>query len=255
MSHLFSGAVRKARMVRAFLLGFVAVGLLACANDLNPSSSDAPTSQNQPRNLQPAGPASGNDDDDGTPTGNDTNDGEPDSAPGADDDTGAADDDDAVLPPGPPPSEAAQSCQQWSDCGPNYANPNSGFDCASGTCACNVDGNWDDACAGIGGVWSDAECFCFVGASPQPTISASAWVADDEDPADYDDDERTCWWTWRETCEPDTWVDGGYEWVCNGPSSDDCGYEHDDNGGYWESGACSGYWLRRCDDGSQKRYG
>ena len=118
--------------------------------------------------------------------------------------------------------------------------------------ACNVDGNWDDACSQIGGVWSEEECFCFVGAAPRPTINANNYVADDEE---FVEAERVCWWSWRETCEPDTWVDAGYEWVCNGPSSDDCGYEHDDNGGYWESGDCSGYWLRRCDDGSQKRYG
>ncbi|MDP2344317.1 MAG: hypothetical protein Q8O67_25385 [Deltaproteobacteria bacterium] len=244
-------------MVRFFVLGSVAVGLLACANDLAPTGGSSTTSNNQPRDLQPADDDGNDDGSAPAPTGDD------DEAPAGDDDVPPAPADDAAeepLPPGPPPSEAGQSCQEWSDCGPNYANPNSGFDCAhsassGGECVCNVDGNWDDACASIGGQWSEEECFCFMGADPRPTANANDWVADDEDADDYEEDERQCWWTWRETCEPDTWVDGGYEWVCNGPSSDDCGYEHDDNGGYWESGDCSGYWLRRCDDGSQKRYG
>ena len=244
-------------MARIFALGLVVAGLFACANDLAPGGPAAGGSSNQPRDLRPAGendaPAT---DDDAAPA---------DDAGGDDDDAPAPPADEPATPeapaeetpvaPGPPPADAGQSCQEWSDCGPHYADLNSGFDCAQGTCACNVDGNWDDACSQIGGVWSPEDCFCFVGAAPRPAANANDWVASDEDPADYEESERSCWWTWRETCEPDTWVDGGYEWVCNGPSSDDCGYEHDENGGYWESGDCDGYWLRRCDDGTQKRYG
>jgi hypothetical protein len=32
------------------------------------------------------------------------------------------------------------------------------------------------------------------------------------------------------------------------------GYEYR-AGGDWESGECNGYWIRRCDDGTEKRYG
>jgi hypothetical protein len=158
--------------------------------------------------------------------------------------------DEAPPAPGPPPAEAGQACVEWTDCGPRFANPNSGFDCVDAVCTCNAEGNWDDACAGIGGVWSDEECFCFVSASPAPAEDADTWTADDEDDPATD---RQCWWVWKETCEPDTWVDTSeYEWVCR--SSDDCGYEYRP-GGYWESGECDGYWIRRCDDGSEKRYG
>ncbi len=197
----------------------------------------------------------------------------PDEAPGDDvgdapDDDGSDngtpgdsnDPDDAEEPPGPAPAQAGQACQEWTDCGPWYQNDNSGFDCVQGTCICNADGNWDDACASIGGVWSDEDCFCFVGASSMPTEDADTWLADDEDDDFYDDDgaedpraNRQCWWRWKERCEPDRWVDtSDYEYVCD--SGGDCDWEYDPSG-YWESGDCSGYWIRRCDDGTEKRYG
>ena len=237
-------------MVRSLFLGCVGLALVACANDLEPSQTRA-TPTNQPRDLQRVDGASAA----ATPADEVPADEVPADEVPADEvpaNESAASEPEA-LPPGPPPALAGQSCQEWSDCGPNFANLNSGFDCAQGVCACNVNGNWDDACSQIGGIWSEEECFCIMGATPRPPFSASSYVADDEEPSD--DDERICWWTWRESCEPDTWVDAGYEWVCNGPGNDDCGYEYDANGGYWESGDCSGYWLRRCDDGTQKRYG
>jgi hypothetical protein len=160
---------------------------------------------------------------------------------------------DAPAPPGPPPAEAGQVCVEWTECGPWFVNDNSGFDCVAGTCVCNSAGNWDDECARIGGVWSDEECFCFVGASSMPAEDPDTWTADDEAANDDPRADRQCWWKWKETCEPDRWVDtSDYEWVCD--SGGDCSWEYDESG-YWESGDCDGYWIRRCDDGTEKRYG
>jgi hypothetical protein len=261
-------------MVRTFVLALFAVALAACGHALETDGASAPPpAENQPRDLQAAGDggasasnddAAGSDDD---AAGSDDA-GSDDDAAGSDDaaDDDAADDSgpDDVGDAGPPPAAAGQSCTEWSDCGPWYADPNSGFDCAANACVCNADGNWDDACASIGGVWSDADCFCYVGAAPMPSEDADDWVADDEDDAyddgsddSYDDGSddpranRTCWWRWRETCDPDVWVEEGYVYECNG---DECGYEWS-NDGYWEPGDCDGYWLRRCDDGTEKRYG
>ena len=142
-----------------------------------------------------------------------------------------------------PPASSEQVCQAWTECGPHFADPNSGFDCVAGACVCNSEGNWDEACAGIGGVWAADACFCYVGAAPLPS----------EDADDDDDDNVSCWWVWKETCEPDEWVEtSDYDWVCS--SSDDCGWEYVEDG-YWESGSCDGFWIKRCDDGTEHWFG
>lgn len=259
MSHLSAAAADTPDMARLLAFGFVALALSACGNDLDTASPSA-TPQNQPRDLVELGdvPATDDDANDGADNNDDNDDNDGSDGSDGTDDAGSDDDVDGddVTAPGPPPAEAGQSCSQWTDCGPNYADPNSGFDCEQNSCVCNSAGNWDDACAQIGGVWSDEECFCFVGAAPMPPVDADEWTADDEDQFDDDDSDpradRTCWWKWRESCEPDRWVDtGGYEYVCD--SGGDCSYEYEDDG-YWESGDCSGYWLRRCDDGTEKRF-
>jgi hypothetical protein len=250
-------------MVRFALL--VSLAAAACGNQLDVDSTDnldrlPADDDNAARrggDVATAG-ADTDDADDADEDGAAEDDEAPPSTPGddaagtddADANAGPADED-SSFEPGPPPASAGQACVEWTDCGPRFANPNSGFDCIDEVCTCNAEGNWDDACASIGGVWSDEECFCFVSASPAPSEDADTWTADDEDEDSAAD--RQCWWVWKETCEPDTWVDTSeYEWVCRG--SDDCGYEYR-AGGYWESGECDGYWIRRCDDGSEKRYG
>ncbi len=234
-------------MARSFVLVVLAMTVGACANDLSSGEPASAAPSNQPRDLHAAAArddAAANDD-----AAND------DAANDADDVV----DDVPPAPAGPPPADAGQSCTEWTECGPWYVNDNSGFDCVSGSCVCNADDTYDEACAALNGVWSDADCFCYVGAAPMPDEDADEWVADDEDDA-YDDGSnddpranRTCWWRWKETCEPDRWVDtGGYEYVCDG--SGECDYEYEEDG-YWESGDCNGYWIRRCDDGTEKRFG
>jgi hypothetical protein len=242
-------------MGRAF---WVVVALVAtgCRHELAPDEAgDDASSAADEGAAYPTYPAADGDetntdaagDDENTGgAGDDADDGDAAGDPGAD----GPGPDDTPAPPGPPPADAGQACAEWTDCGPRFADPNSGFDCVNETCTCNADGNWDDACAGIGGFWSDEECFCFVSTQPAPREDADDWTADDErDPVA----DRQCWWVWKERCEPDRWVDTSeYVWVCR--TDDDCGYRYR-AGGYWESGECDGYWIRRCDDGTEKRYG
>jgi hypothetical protein len=140
---------------------------------------------------------------------------------------------------GATPASLGGSCVEWTDCAPHYADPNSGIDCDNGTCRCDVTGEWQTLCGSIDGYWSAADCFCFVGASNPPS-------AEPEPPEDAEEDV-SCWWTWRESCEADRWVDTSYyEYVCY--DDDDCGYEYVDDG-YYEDGACTRRWIKRCTDG------
>lgn len=140
------------------------------------------------------------------------------------------------------PSDANQSCSEWMDCGPHFADPNSGFDCVSGTCTCDDTGQWSQACADIGGSWSSFECFCYVGTAPMPTAQAVP-----PNHAFGQDDDVICWWRWKDLgCDPDRWVDTSYyERVCD---SRGCWQEYVDDG-YYVDGECYGRWVRRCDNG------
>lgn len=154
---------------------------------------------------------------------------------------------DVDLPPeapgaSPPPAETSQTCTVWQDCAPHFGDRNSGFDCDNGQCACNVADGYDEACAEIGGFWSDDECFCFVTQSRPPEPAN-----DDED----DEDAPYCWWRWREECDADEWVDTSYsERVCTNGTCRNVWR----NDGYWAEGACTEVWTKRCDDGSQYVY-
>lgn len=161
---------------------------------------------------------------------------------------GADPDGDGVVAagePGPPPSEAGQSCSEWTDCGPHYADPNSGFDCVQGSCTCDDSGQWAQACADIGGSWSSWECFCFT--NTETAMPAAA----PETPAQADEDVQ-CWWSWRfRYCDPDEWVDTSYyERVCYG---DECYNEYVEDG-YYVDGKCYGRWIKRCTDGNEYWY-
>lgn len=250
-----------------FVFAVLALACAACAVDVDVATPPpAPATEGDVAFVRAS-------DDGANDNGAGANDGDGD---GANDDSGngnnddgandnGANDDDAnddgatpTEPPGPPPAEAQAACTVWQDCGPWYADRNNGFDCDDGVCACDVDNTYDQACADLGGVWSAEDCFCYVGAAPMPSEDPNTWTDDDEsyDDSSYDDNgdpraDRVCWWRWRETCDADRWVDtSSYDYECNG---DDCGYEYNESG-YWESGDCSGYWIRRCDDGSEKRY-
>jgi hypothetical protein len=154
------------------------------------------------------------------------------------------DGDGAVAVDEPPlPASAAQSCVEWTDCGPHFAAANSGFDCVNGTCACDDTGQWAVACAGIGGYWGAEECFCYVGTSPPPSENAVL----PQSVATDDTDDIVCWWRWKDLgCDPDRWVDRSYyERVCDAHG---CWNEYVQDG-YYEDGDCHGRWITRCSNG------
>jgi hypothetical protein len=245
-------------VVRRSFLSALAVAALAsaCANDLGSGApaDEAPPARTQtftdpdasvrdidatPDDADEGEPAddSGDVDDDQTPATED-----PEAQPSAEDDP---DGDGAVLltdEPASAPADAQQSCTEWTDCGPHYTDPNSGFDCVSGTCTCDDTGQWATACADIGGSWSSWDCFCFVGTSPMPTAQAVP-------PQDAvgDDDDVVCWWRWKDLgCDADRWVDRSYyEEQCD-PYG--CWQEYVEDG-YYEDGECYGRWVRRCSNG------
>jgi hypothetical protein len=180
----------------------------------------------------------------------------PDPPPGSDDAPGNVDDEEPppeldpdgdgavdTGEPGPPPSEANQACAEWTDCGPHFADPNSGFDCVNSTCTCDDTGQWAQACAGINGSWSSFDCFCYVGL-PEQMPQSTAYPPGG---AYNDDEDVTCWWRWKDLgCDPDEWVDTSYyERVCDSSGCYD-DYVYD---GYYIDGECYGRWVRRCSDG------
>lgn len=165
--------------------------------------------------------------------------GSDDAADGQGADEPGGDDDDAsggLLPP----AELEQACTVWQDCGPHFGDRNSGFDCHDGQCACNVDGDYDDACAAIGGLWSDAQCFCFVTSSRPP---------EDADPDETD--QVTCWWDYYRDCEADEWVDTSY--YRNECDDDGCRRVYVRRG-YWREGHCDDVWVRECSDGTRQTF-
>ncbi len=170
-------------------------------------------------------------------------------APHADDDEVPGDDDgDGVVnvgDAGPPPAEAAETCAEWTDCGPHYDDPNSGFDCVDGACTCDDNGRWAAACADLGGSWSSFECFCFTDTETMMPTAAP------ETPEQAEDDV-VCWWSWRlRSCDPDEWVDTSYyEHWCD---AYDC-YDEYVEDGYYVDGQCYGRWIKRCTDGNEYWY-
>lgn len=255
MSHLPRDRADNYVVRRLFLSALLPIALVsACANDLGaPPADDAPPARTQTftdpdasvRDID-ASPDSTDDNDDApngdvddeqTPATED-----PEAQPPAADDP---DGDGAVLvtnEPATAPADAQQSCTEWMDCGPNFADPNSGFDCVSGTCTCDDTGQWATACADIGGSWSSWDCFCFMNTSPMPTAQAvppQAAIGDDED--------VVCWWRWKDTgCDQDRWIDTSYyEQQCDAYG---CWNEYV-NDGYYIDGDCYGRWIKRCSNG------
>lgn len=246
-------AVHSALSVAFAVVAWGALG--GCVNDLGAPPSDEPAGRTQMFTDPNAGVRNidATPDDDAT-----SGDGNAPDAPSSDDTSPAVEDNDAQPPaaddpdgdgavllsdePAAPPSDAQQTCSEWTDCGPHYADPNSGFDCVDTTCTCDATGQWAQACADIGGSWSAWDCFCFVGTSPMPTAQAMP-----PNSAASEDEDVFCWWRWKDLgCDPDRWVDRSYyERQCD---SQGCWQEYVEDG-YYEDGECYGRWVRRCSNG------
>ena len=206
----------------------------ADVTDVTDDASDEPASDEPPQ-----GPAPTDDEDDSEPPVVSDDDAAP--PPEADPDgDGAVSVDEPALP-----ASAAQACVEWTDCGPHFANTNSGFDCVNSTCTCDDTGQWAVACAGIGGFWSPEECFCFVGTTAPPNEAAvlPQSISQGGDNAE----DVVCWWRWKDLgCDADRWVDRSYyERVCD---SHGCWNDYVEDG-YYEDGDCHGRWIKRCSDG------
>jgi|GEM_PF-978055 len=143
------------------------------------------------------------------------------------------------------------SCQQWQDCGPFTDNYQTGFDCVSGTCVCDPNGQYQTGCAQQGGSWVSGDCACsFAGAPPSSSAVPEGWIWDVE---------PECWWHLVEpVCDPDMWVDTSYY-------RDECYYDANDNyicnsvyvpDGHWRDGACPApYWEPWCISVGTARWG
>jgi hypothetical protein len=237
------------------VVAFVAFSV-GCTNDLGaPPAENAPAARTQTftdPNASVRDISAGDDDSTGQPGVDEPVEDqtpateEPDAQPPASEDP---DGDGAVLlsdEPAEAPADAQQSCTEWTDCGPHFADPNSGFDCVSGTCTCDDSGQWATACSDIGGSWSAWDCFCFVGTSPMPTAQAVP-PQDAINGNGDDEDDVVCWWRWKDLgCDPDRWIDTSYyERVCDSHGCDD---EYVDDG-YYVDGECYGRWVKRCSNG------
>ena len=249
MSHLLRTGADNRAVLRVFLL--VTLAAAGCVNAL-----DAPADEATPGRTQ-----SFTDPSTGAPSTDDAEEpADDEQGPSPEDETPpVVNDDDAAPPPEADPdgdgavsvdepalpASAAQSCVEWTDCGPHFANTNSGFDCVEGTCICDDSGQWADACANIDGYWSPEECFCYVGTTPPPNEAAvlPQSVSQGGDNAE----DVICWWRWKDLgCDADRWVDRSYyERVCD---SDTCWNEYVEDG-YYEDGDCHGRWIKRCSDG------
>lgn len=126
------------------------------------------------------------------------------------------------------------ACAVWQDCPPHHGSLQSGYECLSQQCTCDPSGTYQANCAGQGGYWIAAECYCAFNDVGPPSQAP----------------EPDCWWHLVEpVCDPDRWVDTSrYE--------AECYYDHNDDyvcdqiwvsSGYWEPGACPApYWDQRC---------
>lgn len=239
--------------MRAFPL--LLAGLIAaCSNSVGEGSAPAPGPDSpQPQPELPADPPSDSEEPaDGPgqdpPVGEDPGETPPAEDPGEPDEVPGDDDGDGVVnasAPGPAPAEAGQSCSEWTECGPHYEDPNSGFDCVDQHCTCDDTGQWAQGCAELGGSWSSFECFCFTNTDTMMPTAAP------ETPEQAEEDV-VCWWTWRlRYCDPDRWVDTSYydHWC----DAYDC-YDDYVEDGYYEDGQCYGRWIKRCTDGNEYWY-
>lgn len=136
--------------------GLVTLGLvIGCANVLD-MGQDGAGAQTLPPNQEAVEPWQG------VPTDADGG-----LAPG--DDAGAVD---GPADGGSPGGQGAGSCQVWSDCGPFYGDPNSGYACESGTCLCDPAGNAAQNCLGAGGTFDQTLCYCQL-PNAGPTVGGS----------------------------------------------------------------------------------
>lgn len=230
-----------------FLSGLLA----ACGNAVGDGSGpgDQPQPSDEPVLESPQnGTPQGDEPPDDAPPSDAPPPDEPPAEPPSDDEIPGDDDGDGVVntgAPGPAPADAGQACAEWTECGPHLDDPNSGFDCEGGTCACDASGRWSQACAELGGSWSSFECFCFTNTTTMMPAAAP------ETPEQAADDVQ-CWWSWRESyCDPDEWVDTSYyERWCD---AYDC-YDEYVEDGYYVDGQCYGRWIKRCTDGNEYWY-
>lgn len=133
------------------------------------------------------------------------------------------------------PTPGSQSCVQWQDCAPHYADPFSGYQCVEGYCVCDPDSSMMTQCTTGGGQWLGQECFCVTNATGMPGSDAG----------------DNCWWSWeQDSCEPDRWVDTSYQredcYCCDSNGDEICDWIWVDDG-YWEDGYCPpGEWVENC---------
>lgn len=258
VSHLSLGAADNQLVPRLLALLTLVVAAAGCMNAVaDPNQGDEPGAGRTQSFTDPGAsaldpsadaddatdasdePAQGGDDGDAQPPVVNDDDAAP--PPEADPDgDGAVSVDEPALP-----ASAGQACVEWTDCGPHFANTNSGFDCVDSTCTCDATGQWSVACAGIGGFWSPEECFCFVGTTPPP--SEAAVLPQSISQGGDNAEDIVCWWRWKDLgCDADRWVDRSYyERVCD---SHGCWSEYVPDG-YYEDGDCRGRWIKRCSDG------
>lgn len=104
--------------------------------------------------------------DGGTPSADAGTPGETDGGAPADPVDGGAPDDGGVAP---------ESCQVWSDCGPFYSDPNSGYGCVDQTCVCDPGGNAQQNCAAAGGAWRADLCYCQPAEPPPIGGACQVW--------------------------------------------------------------------------------
>ena len=84
------------------------------------------------------------------------------------------------------PVDVGGSCSVWQDCPPGFDSTQSGFECLQGQCTCDPDGGYATTCAGLGGYWVAAECFCVFSNTPPPSTVPDDGFSSDEPPV--------CWW-------------------------------------------------------------
>ncbi len=137
-------------------------------------------------------------------------------------------------PEPPPPPPPGTQCTVWQDCGPHYANPNSGYDCVDAQCQCDVTGQWASTCYSLGGLFVAEDCLCVFNTIPYPSSDAG----------------ESCYWHYEEgDCDPDQWIDTShYEYDCYTDSYGDnvCDPIWVESG-YYETSACiDPYWEERC---------
>lgn len=125
-------------------------------------------------------------------------------------------------------------CNQWQDCQPHLADPNSAYECVANQCVCDPQGTWAPACAGLNGYFSTFDCFCVISGSSPPMS--------DPDPTDR------CGWEWGTYCTADTYVDTShYERRCGTVSGETVCEDVWVQSGYYLNDGCSHTeWTWKC---------